>query len=277
MFQYNFEVFTSPCELQVELADKTLSDTLAHTIYENAKRLEKKYSFFNSSSEIYLLNHRTNNRQILSDELADLLRLSLFYSNKTKGAFDIAVAGTLKEASFASTLQEYYKKVETLRPFASSSHLQLSENILTFSNDFTKIDLGGLVKEYAVDSSILILKEAGVLSALVNFGGDIAAYSKLDQNFWCVGIEDPKTPEECLCEVILNENALCTSGHSKRFYQIEEEKKSHIISAKENYYSQISIIAPTATDAGVWSTAMLVNPDLTPPLHVSIVNSVLER
>jgi len=32
-----------------------------------------------------------------------------------------------------------------------------------------------LVKEYAVDESILMLKNAGASSALVNFGGDLAA------------------------------------------------------------------------------------------------------
>jgi thiamine biosynthesis lipoprotein len=275
VFFYNFEAFTSPCELHIGIADKTLSDTVAHAIYLNAKRLESEYSFFKTSSQLYALNHRTKNRQSISDELASFIQLSLFYNKQTDGAFDIAIAGTLKEASFSSTLQEYNKKIATLLPFASSSHLEIYENEVTFSNDFTKIDLGGLVKEYAVDASILMLKEAGISSALVNFGGDVAACGMIHSYLWCVGVQNPEILEENLCEVTLSENALCTSGHSKCFYQIEKEKKSHIIAIKQKYYSQISVIAPTATDAGVWSTAMLVNPNLTLPSHVKIAHSVL--
>ncbi|MDO8455049.1 MAG: FAD:protein FMN transferase [Sulfurimonas sp.] len=241
MFFYNFEAFTSPCELQIEIADKTLSDSVAHAIYTNAKRLENEYGFFKRSSQLTLLNNRTQNRQIVSDELAGLIHLSLFYSDKTEGTFDIAVAGTLKEASFASTLQEYNKKIDKLLPFASSTHLKINENEVIFSNNFTKIDLGGLVKEYAVDASIRMLKNAGVSSALVNFGGDVAAYGTYNSSLWCVGVQNPDMNEQNLCEVTLNENALCTSGHSKRFYQIETERKSHIISAKPKYYSQISM------------------------------------
>ncbi len=275
MFFYNFEAFTSPCELHIGIADKTLSDAVAHTIYKNAKRLENEYGFFKSSSQLYALNHRTQNRQVVSNELARFIQLSLFYNDKTDGAFDIAVAGTLKEASFSSTLQEYNKKIDKLLPFASSSHIKINANEVTFSNNFTKIDLGGLVKEYAVDESILMLKNAGVSSALVNFGGDLSAYGTFNSSLWCVGVQNPEILEQNLCEVTLSENALCTSGHSKRFYQIERERKSHIISTKPKYYSQISVTGPTATDAGVWSTALLVNPKLIPPSHIKIVHSVL--
>ncbi|MFA6193203.1 MAG: FAD:protein FMN transferase [Sulfurimonas sp.] len=275
MFFYNFEAFTSPCELHIEIADRTVSDSVAHAIYLNTKRLENEYGFFKTSSQLYSLNHRTQNRQLVSNELAGLIQLSLFYTDKTNGAFDIAVAGTLNEASLTSTLQEYNKKIEKLLPFASSSHLKISENEVTFSNNFTKIDLGGLVKEYAVDESILMLKKAGASSALVNFGGDVAAYGTYNSFLWCVGVQNPEILEQNLCEITLSENALCTSGHSKRFYQIETEKKSHIITTKQKYYSQISVTAPTATDAGVWSTAMLVNPNLIPPSHIKIAHFIL--
>lgn len=203
MFLYNFEAFTSPCELQIEIADKILSDSVAHAIYQNAKRLENEYGFFKTSSQLTLLNNRTQNKQIVSDELAGLIQLSLFYTNKTNGAFDIAVAGTLKEASFTSTLQEYNKKMKKLLPFASSSHIKIDKNEVTFLNNFTKIDLGGLVKEYAVDESILILKNAGASSALVNFGGDLAAYGTFNSSSWCVGVQNPDSLEQNLCKITL--------------------------------------------------------------------------
>lgn len=273
MYSYNFEAFTSPCELHIA-AKRALADDVARIIYLNAKRLENQFSFFTTSSELYKINNRTKNSLIISDELANFIKLSLFYGEKTLGAFDIALAGTLKEASFASTIHSYNQKKKMLLPFASSTHIQLEGNKVTFSNDFTKIDLGGVIKEYAVDSSMQILKEAGISSALVNFGGDVAACGTYNSSLWNIGIQNPQNLEENLCEVQLDENALCTSGHSKRFYEIQKEKKSHIISKTSNHYAQISVIAQTATDAGIWSTALLVNPKLTPPPHIKIAHTI---
>lgn len=274
MYSYNFEVFTSPCELHIDTAQKALADDVAHIIYLNVKRLENQFSFFSTSSELYSINNRIKNTLTISDELLNFLELSLFYYEKTLGAFDVALAGTLKEASFTSTIQSYNQKKRLLLPFASFSHIKLNGNEVTFSNDYTKIDLGGLVKEYAVDTSILMLKEADISSALVNFGGDVAACGTYNLTLWNIGIQNPQNLNENLCEINLNENALCTSGHSKRFYKIEKEKKSHIISLDSNHYTQISVIAPTATDAGIWSTALLVNPKLTPPSHIKIAHTI---
>lgn len=275
MYFYNFEAFTSPCELHIDIAEKALADNVAHTIYENTKSLETKYSFFTATSELYPLNNRRKNSHTISDELSGLIKLALFYADKTDGAFDIATAGTLKEASLVSTIQEYNKTKEKLLPFASAKHIDINNNSLTFSNSFTKIDLGGLVKEFAVDEAIFLLKEFGAESALVNFGGDVAAYGNYNKASWCVGIQNPKKPQENLKEVTLNGNSLCTSGHSKCFRKIESEEISHIISKNQNNTSQISVIAPTTTDAGVWSTSLLINPDLVLPSHIKIVHTHL--
>ena len=74
-------------------------------------------------------------------------------------------------------------------------------------------------------------------------------------------------------EVELNSSSLCTSGHSKRYNIIEDKKITHIISS-EPHYSQVSIVAPTTVDAGVWSTALLVNPTLTLPKHIHLIHNI---
>lgn len=277
MYRYQFEAFTSPCELHVDASSQSVADTLSKAVFENAKRLEHLYSFFRSDSEVYLLNERTSDTHTLSDELSGLIGLALFYTDATQGVFDIATAGTLKHLSKLSTLTEYQRQKELLSTFASSSHLILEGNQLTFTNPHTKIDLGGLVKEYAVDQSIFILQSAGVSSALVNFGGDIAAIGKCEDFSWRIGIQDPEDEEKNLMEVDLDNVSLCTSGHSKRYTQIESETISHIVAFSENdkCYSQVSIIAPTTVDAGVWSTALLINPTLSIPEHIKVVFTYL--
>ena len=62
--------------------------------------------------------------------------------------------------------------------------------------------------------------------------------------------------------------------HSKRYKEINNKKISHIIVKEKNNYQQISIMAPTTVDAGVWSTALLSKPSLIPPSHIKIVKKV---
>ncbi|MDD4883834.1 FAD:protein FMN transferase [Sulfuricurvum sp.] len=276
MDHYQFEAFSVPCDLHIDAPTASAANDAAKAVFENAKRLEQRYSFFISDSELSSLNNRSTDRHTLSDELAGLIRLALFYAEVTHGTFDIAMAGTLKELSRMTSLQEYFLRKEALIPFADSSHLNLDGNILTFSNPMTKIDLGGLVKEYAVDESIMILQTLGIESAMVNFGGDIAIIGTFHDQTWRVGIQDPNVPEKNLTEIELRNGALCTSGHSKRFSMVESKQISHIIapSKKDDSHIQISIHAPTAVDAGIWSTALLIDPALIPPGHIEIVSAV---
>lgn len=276
MYLYDFEAFTTPCELHLEALEHTEADTAAQKIISHAKQLEYRYGFFRETSEIYALNHRSKNSHSISDELAGLLKIAFFYTKMTQGVFDIALSGTLKASFKAPTLEEYHKQRNALRPFASSEHIYLEGNQLTFSNAFTKIDFGGLVKEYAVDQSVVLLQNLGITSALINFGGDIATYGMCHDTPWRIGIQNPDALNSNLMEVELNNRSLCTSGHSKRYTTIENEKITHIVGVSQGYAhsKQISVIAPTTLDAGVWSTALLINPSLPLPEHIQLVCAV---
>lgn len=275
MYFYQFEAFSAPCELHIDAPTSLVANEAARAIFENTKRLESDYSFFQDGSKIHELNHRSCNYNVISDELAGLIQLSLFYSNLTQGAFDIAMAGTLKELADVSTLHGYWNKKKLLMPQASSSHLCLEGNTLIFSNSTTKIDLGGLVKEYAVDQSVFMLQSLGIASALINFGGDLCAFGMCHDLPWRIGIQDPKDFKSNLVEIDVHNASVCTSGHSKRFTKIQEEKFSHIVIPTKNsrLYSQVSILAPTTVDAGIWSTSLLVNPELILPPHVRLIHN----
>lgn len=272
--KYTFEVFTTPCELLFFASSDTYADEVFNIIFSNAKRLEHTYSYYLDTSELYQINHRISNTCPISDELSSLIQLSLFYSDITYGTFDIALAGTMKPASNASTYDEYSEKIEYYQPYASCKHIRLEENTIYFSNDITQIDLGGLVKEYAVDQSVQILQALGIESALVNFGGDLSAFGMYYDKPWRIGIEHPFDPTQYIAEVDIVNSSLCTSGHSKRFRQIDSKIVSHVNApdnTKEAQSIQVSILAPTTIDAGIWSTALLANPDLVLPDHVSLI------
>ena len=270
MYKYNFKIFHSPCQLIFDAPTRAFADEVAGFIYQYAKRLEEKYGFFVEDSELSIVNERKKRCITVSDELAGLLAISEFYYKKTSACFDIAYAGTMHSSLVASSLQEYQHKIKTLLPYADFSHLSIKGKKVEFSNDYTKIDLGGLVKEYAVDQSIVLLKQFNISSALVDFGGDVAVFGTYDNAKWSIGIQDPDQSEHNLIQISLDKAAVCTSGHSKSFYMIGDTKISHIISKKKSSYQQVSVVAPTAIDAGVWSTSLLIDDTLTIPSHIDV-------
>ena len=116
----------------------------------------------------------------------------------------------------------------------------------------------------------MILEKYNINNALINFGGDIAVIGKFYNKEWCIEITNPNTTSK----VITLKNALCTSGHTLRYTTIDDKKISHIQSTQQihnNSNQQISVTAPTTVDAGVWSTALLINPQLVLPKHIHIV------
>lgn len=210
MYRYNFNIFTTPCELHIGTASKLVADNAMQKVFSGAKALEGKYSYFSPTSQLYKVNHRLQNDIRLDSEFIGILKLCLFYTSFTKGAFDTAMAGTLKILNLATSKKEYEDKLKILLPFASSKEITIQDDTVIFSNDTTKIDFGGVVKEYAVDQSILILKNEGIDSALVNFGGDIAALGMCEGEKWRIGIQDPKNEDENIKITELSDQSLCT-------------------------------------------------------------------
>lgn len=270
--RYTFDAFTTPCELLIFASSPEEAEESFNAVYANAKRLEECYNFYSDRSELSRVNARNGAEHLMSDELAGLMKLALFYYQMTERTFDVAAAGSAKHVGW----QE-----DALTPngfVGLSEQIEIAGNRLIVSDDRIKIDLGGLVKEYAVDISAQMLRSSGIRSALINFGGDVYAFGSYYGKPWKVGIEHPDNPC-CLIETVeLTDSALCTSGHSKRKIRVGSQERSHIIppdAASVSEYRQISTVAPTALDAGVWSTVLLINSSLNLPSHVSLAHAVL--
>lgn len=71
-----------------------------------------------------------------------------------------------------------------------------------------EFDLGGIGKEYAVDSAYNILASKCSAPFLVNFGGDLRANRPPPRGAWQVGIERPDSDREAAMMLELERGAL---------------------------------------------------------------------
>jgi len=260
---YKFECFTTPCEIQLYCDDKNKADTCAKDILVEAKRLEKKYNYFDSNSYLNSINLRK--KSTLDIETKTLLQRAKQYYQKSTGLFDITLA-TIKDIYRQNnTLSSLEKQKEELLKYVGCEHFEIKKEKIYFDNQHTKIDLGGFIKEYSVDRAILIIKKYKIKSALVNFGGDIYALGTKPngQNF-SVGIKDPQNREKQLFTIGLYNQALTTSASYERYIKIENKELSHILS-KANYKNEIlsaTVVSNSCVESGVFSTSFMVDKNI---------------
>jgi thiamine biosynthesis lipoprotein len=262
-YLYKFEAMTTPCEVLLFYDDKRKADETAQAVLKEAKQLEKKYNYFAEDSYLSALNRRE--RDDLDAETYNLLQRATQYYRLTEHVFDITLA-TIKDLYRSkNSLEALHEAKAKLMLFVGCEHFQIKKGRLSFDNPYTKIDLGGFVKEYAVDRAVRIIQKANIASALVNFGGDIYALgSKPDGQKFRIGIKDPKNPRQFIQFEEIENEALTTSASYERYMTIEGETHSHILSktSVKNSPASVTVISGNCVESGVWSTALMVKPDL---------------
>lgn len=266
MRRYSFNAFYTPCDLILNHDLKSVCDNAASIILQYSKKLEEKYSFFNQSSFLNQINNRKTSKISLDFQTNEILQSVIFLMQKTEYAFDIAYSGTIKQCFNLDTLQNMQEKKSELLKYATHECFELKNQNLMFSNSFTKLDLGGVIKEYAVDEAAKILEQCKIRSALINFGGDIKVIGTKNGEKWRIGIKNPKNPEVDLKIVEICDTALTTSGHYERKYSLENESFSFIMQ-KENFHSkfiQATAIHSSAMASGIFSTSLLINDNINP-------------
>jgi len=262
-FIYKFEAMSTPCELIIYANEKVIADNSAMAVLNETKRLEKKYNYFNSNSLISSINSRQAN--IIDSETKSILQRAKQYYSATNKTFDITIAtikDLYKNEKKLTTLEA--KKAELLE-YVGCEHFSLKKDKIIFDNEYTKIDLGGFVKEYAVDRAVVILKKHKIVSALVNYGGDIYALGKKpDGTAFKVGIKNPKDKTMYATEIELENQALTTSASYERNYTIEEKQFSHIISKEKSTsnVSSVTVISSNCVESGVYSTSMMIDKNI---------------
>jgi len=262
-FLYKFEAMSTPCELLLFEKHKHKADEVAQQVLKEVKRLEKKYNYFDPASYLGALNRREVSQ--LDTETFSLLQRALLYYSKTNHIFDITI-GTIKDIyKISKSIESLEKEKARLLPYVGCEHIRLKKKKLYFDNAYTKIDLGGFVKEYAVDRAALLLKKRQVLSGLINFGGDIFAVGrKPNGEKFKIGIKDPHDPKTFNCFIEIENEALTTSASYERHQYIEEKKFSHIIAKTEaeKVAHSVSVISSNCVESGVFSTALMADPTI---------------
>jgi thiamine biosynthesis lipoprotein len=126
-----------------------------------------------------------------------------------------------------------------------------------------RLDLGGVVKEYAADRAAAICREHGTVHGVVDLGGDLSLIGPHgDGTPWCVGIKAPLAPGQAAAEIALARGALATSGDYERAMVVDGRRYSHIVDPRSGEpvqsFASVSVIADSCLVAGAASTLAML-------------------
>ena len=147
--------------------------------------------------------------------------------------------------------------------------VDLDAGAVRFRKPGVRLDLGGIGKGFALDLAVEALREAGVDSALIHGGAStIVAIgspppsppppSPPEADGWRIAL----APEPDAPHVLLRDAALAVSAPTGRMIERDGQRLGHVMDPAAGRpvegVSLAAVVAPSATVADAWSTALLV-------------------
>lgn len=251
----------------INLYDKQDQDIL-DGCFSLIEKYENIFSRTKETSELYALNHRTAPRKDsafrVSDELAVLLKKSLYYCELTNGAFDITIEPLSSQWDFTAhnPVLPDKEEIEAALPYVGYQNVHLKDNSITFASDQMGIDLGAVAKGYIADKVKEYLKKEGVYSAMINLGGNVLCIgSKPDGTPFHVGIQKPfANRNETIAIMDISDLSVVSSGVYERYFEVDGIAYHHILDPTTGYPYEsdlvsVTIISEKSVDGDCLSTS----------------------
>lgn len=229
--------------------------------------LENLLSVTNPQSEVFFLNNNQKNWHTVNAQTFEVIDFSVQMAQLTDGAFNPCLYPILKEWGFTTNDFKIpsQKLIAQILPDTDYTNLILdSVHNAVFFPDRMMIDLGGIGKGFAGDKVLEILKQNGIESAILDFGGNIQTLGrKPDGSEWSIGVKNPLT-KEITAGIKVENKAVITSGGYERYFTGSDGKKYiHILDSKsgrpaDNEIASVTIISSDGKYADALSTALFV-------------------
>ncbi len=215
---------------------------------EEIKRLDSALSTGNEESQVSKLN--ANGGGSLTEDTKYLFEKSMDLYESTDGLFDIAIYPVMEAWGFPTQDYKVPDKTELQNLLAltdaSKIRYKEEENSVSFEEEGMKIDFGGIAKGYTSSRIMKIYQDLGVVSGLVNLGGNVQALgTKPDGSKWKVGIQDPEGKEDYLGTLSIKDQAVITSGGYERYFEEDGKTYHHIIDPRTGYPADSGLISVT--------------------------------
>ncbi len=249
--------------------DPAVGATAIDAVIAEMHRIDQLMSVFKPESQLSRVNREAPQAPVKVDaELSGLISRALEFSEMSGGAFDITYASVGYLYDYREHKHPTEAQIQAALPAVNWRHVIVDPTASTvrYLKPGVRIDLGGIAKGHAVDSSIAILKDRGITNATVTAGGDSRILGDRRGRPWIVGIRHPDDRSRVIARIPLEDSAISTSGDYERFFDEDGVRYHHIIDPKTGKsphgVRSVTVIAPTSTLAeGLTKSVFIMGPE----------------
>ena len=238
-------------------------------ILDEIDRFEEILNIWRTGSELETVNQNAAKEPVaVCPELFEMVRLAKMYHARTEGAFDITATPLVKLWGFfnrSTRIPDPQEIDETLKK-VGMDHVILdpAKRTIYFDVEGIEITPASMGKGFALDHAIRVAHGHELKNVLLNggFSSVLASGSPAWKDYWQFDIPNPNNKEKPLAIVKLRNKGFSTSGSEFQHFEHEGKTYGHILDPRfgwpVNHVFSINVIAPTAAEAEILSTAFYV-------------------
>ncbi len=251
----------------------TLHDHAAPEVFEKVfarvREIENRMSVTIDSSDIGRINAAAGREAVrAAEDTYSVISAGLEFSRLSGGAFNAAIGPLVSLWGIGTDRARLPEKGEIAAAAARVDHrkvrLDPAAGTVFLEEPGMALDLGAIAKGYAADEAARIVREAGVRSAIIDFGGNVLAVgSHPEGRAWRIGVQNPDLSRGTYLGVLdVRDMAVVSSGVYERFFTGPDgERYHHILDSKTGYpvrngLSGVTVIAKDSIVADALSTTL---------------------
>lgn len=250
-------------------ADSTLAAKVANDAFLLTDKLNLVFSDYDSTSELSTVHQNAGMKPTpISQEMMDLIRISMRAYVMSEGSFSIAVGPLSRLWRMARKTGIFPDNASIADALAlidfKAIQLDTINGTLYLPHKGMSLDFGGIAKGYTAQKMLDFIHSQGIQHALVDAGGDLCASDGYGQP-WKVAVNLPDKTEEMWHSYIpTNKAAIATSGDVFQNVSYQGKRYSHITDPATGYGIQssrnVTVIAKDGATADWLATACSILP-----------------
>jgi thiamine biosynthesis lipoprotein len=232
---------------------------------------EQRFSRFLPASEVTELNRLAGDWLNISDDLFEMLQLSVNYHHETNGMFDPTILRDLKRVGYDRSMDDiringvkenFLESNRNSQPVFHDMELDPAGKRVRLPRGM-ELDLNGIAKGWIVERATKLLNQFVDVCG-VSAGGDILFIGRPSDGMdWDVYLEDPRDPMQMLAQLHMSSGAVATSSVKKRSWRQGEVLRHHLIDPRTGEPAKtdwlcVTVIGPNIIEADVYAKALLI-------------------
>lgn len=260
-----FDAFGTSCHVVLAQASVGAAWIDATAAIEEIQRIERKFSLQSVGSDIVRLNRQAGGAALRADdECRALLDEADRLNHSSGGLFDPTVGALRRAWNFEVPDLPLWQEVQAALRAVGWHRVERDGAWVRLPQAGMALDLGAMLRGYAVDRAAALLQSLGVRHGYVEIGRrDVHVIGpQPDGRPWTLELDDPRRLEGALATVPVSRGGLSTSTDAAHAIVVGSRRYCDLLDPRSGWpvssWRHVSVVAPSAMQAGALATVAML-------------------